>query len=81
MVLGKTKTKANGNGSELESDCPSATDETQQQRNTVVQGKEMGETNETAADKQKKETLTVIPPTPIENQRLNTGKPLLTWDA
>ena len=41
----------------------------------------MEETNETAADKQKKETLTVIPSTPIENQRLNTGKPLLTWDA
>ena len=77
----KRKRKQTENGSELESDCPSATDETQQQRNTVVQGKEMGETNETAADKQKKETLTVIPSTPIENQRLNTGKPLLTWDA
>ena len=29
----------------------------------------------------KKETLTVIPPTPIENQRLNTGKSLLKQDV
>ena len=77
----KRKRKQTENGSELESVCPSATNENQQQRNVVVQGKEMEETNETAADKQKKETLTVIPSTPIENQRLNTGKPLLTWDA
>ena len=34
--------------------------------------------NETAAGNQKKKILTVIPPTPIKNQRLNTGKPLLT---
>ena len=68
------------NGSELESDCPSATGETQQQPNAVVQGKEMGETNETADDNRKKETLTAIPPTPMESQRLNTGKSLLTWE-
>ena len=41
----------------------------------------MGEDNETGASNQKKETLAVIPPTPIENQRLNTGKSLLTQNA
>ena len=51
-----------GDGSKLESDCLSASDETQQQPNAVVQGKEVGEANETAAGNQKKETLTVIPP-------------------
>ena len=52
-----------------------------QQPNAVVQGKEIGETNETADDNPKKETLTVIPPTPMENQRPNTGKSLLTWEC
>ena len=41
----------------------------------------MGEVNETGAGNQKKETLAIIPPTPIENQRLNTGKSLLIRDA
>ena len=31
-----------GDGSELESDCPSAGDETQQKPNTVVQGEKVG---------------------------------------
>ena len=70
-----------GNGSELESGCPFASDETQQQPNAEVQGEEVWEVNKTAAGNQKKETLTVITPPPIENQRLNTGKSLLTWDA
>ena len=30
-------------------------------------GEEVGEAKETAASNQKKETVTVIPPTPIEN--------------
>ena len=47
----------------------------------VVQGEQVGEANETATDNQKRETLTVIPPTPTENQRLDTGKSLLTRDA
>ena len=51
------------------------------QPNAVVQGGEVGEAKETAAGNQKKVTLTVIPPTHIENQRLNTGKSLLTRDA
>ena len=55
--------------------------ETQQPPNAAVQGEEVGNANETATGNQKKEILTVIPPTPIENQRLNTGKSLLTWDA
>ena len=38
----------------------------------------MGEANEIAAGNQKKETLTVIPPRLIENQRVNTGKSLFT---
>ena len=70
-----------GDRNELESDCPSAGDLTQQQPNAVVQGEEVGEVNETAAGNQKRETLTVIPPTPIENQILNTGKSLLARDA
>ena len=40
----------------------------------------MGEDNETAADNQKRETLSAIPPTSIENQKLSTGKFLLTWE-
>ena len=70
-----------GDGNEMESNCPSAGDETQQQPNAVVRGEEVGKASETAAGNQKKETLTVMPPTPIENQRLNTGKSLLTRDA
>ena len=70
-----------GDESKLESDYPSASHETQQQPNAVVQGKEVGEVNKTAAGNQKKEILTVVPPTPIENQILNTGKTLLTRDA
>ena len=64
-----------GDGSELESDCPSADDETQQQPNAVAQGEQVSEANETAAGNQERETLTVIPPTPIENQRLIQGNP------
>ena len=45
-----------GDGSELESDWPSSSDETQQQPNAVVQGEEVGEINKTAAGNQKKET-------------------------
>ena len=41
----------------------------------------MGVANETAAGNQKRETVTVITPTSTENQRLNTGKSLLTRDA
>ena len=41
----------------------------------------MGEDNKTDAGNQKRETLSVIPPTSIENQKLSTGKFLLTWDA
>ena len=69
-----------GDGSEREIDCPTASIKTQQQPNVVVQGEEVGEANRTAAGNQKKETLTVIPLTPIENQILNTGKSLLTPD-
>ena len=70
-----------GDGNELEIDCLSPDDETQQQPSKVVQGEEVGETNETAAGNKKKETFTAIPPTPIENQKLNIGKSLLTRDA
>ena len=70
-----------GDGNELDIDCLSADDETQQQPSKVVQGEEVGETNETAAGNKKKETFTAIPPTPIENQKLNIGKSLLTRDA
>ena len=70
-----------GNGSELESDCPSASGETQQQPNAVVQGEEVWEVNKTAAGNRKKEILIAIPPPSIENQRLNTGKSLPTRDA
>ena len=35
----------------------------------------------TATLNQKKETFTVIPAMPIESQRLNTEKLLLTWDV
>ena len=69
-----------GDGSEREIDCPTASIETQQQPNVVVQGEEVGEANRAAAGNQKKETLNVIPLTPIENQILNTGKSLLTPD-
>ena len=41
----------------------------------------MGEANKTAAGNQKKVILTVISPTPIENQRLNTGKCLISWNV
>ena len=41
----------------------------------------MGEANKTAAGNQKKVILTVISPTLIENQRLNTGKCLLAWNV
>ena len=68
-------------GSELESDCPSADDEPQQQPNAVVQRKQVGEINETAAGNQKRDTLNVIPQTPIKNQRLTTGKSILTRDV
>ena len=47
----------------------------------MVQGEEVGEAIETAAGNQKKESLTVIPPTSIEDQRLKTEKSLLTRDA
>ena len=70
-----------GDGSKLESHYPSASNETQQQSNAVVQGKEVGEANKAVAGNQKKEILTAISQTPIENQRLNTGKFLLTRDA
>ena len=70
-----------GDGSELESDCPSADDETQQQPNAMAKGEQLSEANETAACNQERETFTVIPPTPIKNQRLNTGKSLHTRDA
>lgn len=65
----------------MKNDCPSTRDQTQQQPNVVGQGQEMGELNETAAGHQKKETLNLIPQTPIENQVLNTGKSSLTWDG
>ena len=70
-----------GDGSKLESHYPSASNEAQQQSNAVVQGKEVGEVNKAVAGNQKKEILTAISQTPIENQRLNTGKFLLTRDA
>ena len=47
----------------------------------MLLGKQVGVANETAAGNQKRETVTVITPTPTENQRLNTGKSLLTRDA
>ena len=62
---------------ELESDYPSASNETQQWPSAVVHGEGVGKANETAAGNQNKETITAITPTPIENQRLNTGKSLL----
>ena len=43
----------------------------------MVHGEEVGKANETSAGNQNKETITAIPPTPIEIQRLNTGKSLL----
>ena len=64
-----------GDGSELESDCPSAGDETQQQPDTVVQGEQVGEANETATDKQKRETLTAIPPDLLKTEDLIQGNP------
>ena len=70
-----------GDGSELRSNYPPASNATQQQRNVVVQREEVGEAEETVAWNQKKETVIVIPPTPIENQRLNTEKSLLTLVA
>ena len=69
------------NGSKLESNHLSASNESQQQPNLVVQGQEVRGANETGVGNQKKETLTVIPPTPIENQRINKGKSLLTRSA
>ena len=66
-----------GDRSELRSNYPPASNATQQQRNVVVQREEVGEAEETVAWNQKKETVIVIPPTPIENQRLNTEKSLL----
>ena len=47
----------------------------------MLLGKQVGVANETAAGNQKRETVTVITPTSTENQRLNTGKSLLTRDA
>ena len=73
--------ETSGEGNELECNYPSASDETQQQPNAVVQGEEVAEANEIAADNQKKDILIVIPPTFIENQRLDTGESLLTQDA
>ena len=70
-----------GEGNELECNYLSASDETQQQPNAVVQGEEVAEANEIAADNQKKDILIVIPPTFIKNQRLDTGESLLTQDA
>ena len=46
----------------------------------MVHGEEVREANETASGNQKK-TFTVIPLTPLKNQRLNTGKSLRTRDA
>ena len=65
----------------LESDYPSARDETKRQPKVVVQKEEMGEANEIAAGNQNKEILTVIPQTPVEKQRPNEGKSLLTRDV
>ena len=46
-------------GSELQSNHPTASNETHQQPNTVVQGKKIGEAKKTAAGNQKEETPTV----------------------
>ena len=67
-----------GERSKQDSDYLSTSNEIQLKTNAVVQGEEVGEANKTAAGNQKKETLTVIPPTLIENQRLNTRKFLIT---
>ena len=47
----------------------------------MVQEEEVGEVCETVAGNEKAETLTVIPSTLIENQKLNTGQSLFTRDA
>ena len=52
--------------------CLTNCQKTQQQPNAVVQRKQVREAHASTAGNQKKETLTVIPPTLIENQRLNT---------
>ena len=70
-----------GDESELESDYPSARDEAKRQPKVVVQKEEVGEANEIAAVNQNKEILTVIPQTPVEKQRPNEGKSLLTRDV
>ena len=70
-----------GDESELESDYPSARDEAKRQPKVVVQKEEVGEANEIAAVSQNKEILTVIPQTPVEKQRPNEGKSLLTRDV
>ena len=70
-----------GDESELESDYPSARDEAKRQPKVVVQKEEVGEANEIAAVSQNKEILTVIPQTPVEKQRPNEGKSLLTREV
>ena len=70
-----------GDESELESDYPSARDEAKRQPKVVVQKEEVGEANEIAAVNQNKEILTVIPQTPVEKQRPNEGKSLLTREV
>ena len=44
-------------------------------------GEEVGDVKETAARKQEKKNLTAIPPTPMVNQRHDTGKSSLTQNA
>ena len=51
------------------------------QPETRLRKEEVGEANEIAAVSQNKEILTVIPQTPVEKQRPNEGKSLLTRDV
>lgn len=62
-----------GDGSKLESHYPSASNETQQQSNAVLQGKEVGEANKAVAGNQKKEILTAISQTPSKTKDLTQG--------
>lgn len=64
-----------------QSENSAASNETQQQPNTVVLREKVWEAKETAADNQKEETPTVISLTPIESKTLNTGKSLFTRAA
>ena len=74
MQEGSTET-TRGHGSQLESYCPSASDETQEQPNATVQGEEVGKAKETATDNQRRKFLLSSLQPPAKSDDLIQGYP------